>query len=276
MTLRAIKLSEIVAGPVNDAVILQGVSAELGLTLQGQKTILRAYTAYRKRKGTNAIQPLKLKAPLPDDLSKLYSGRTIKHGLDWIDSIATTTKYGYCPMCGAETHKTVEHFLPRKPWAEFSIFSLNLVPSCGTCNGKRGNRANKPNRVPRLYHPYFDAAILKKRLHITSIEPPYSAPVYAPKAAPRHSHAVRKKIENHLTLNIDMDVYVQFCTNRWADVQLEAKRAPTLAALSVRLKTLSADSIALTGINSWRSAFFAGLTGRASVAKWLFSNRSSF
>lgn len=274
--MRAIKLDDIVGATINDAAILNGVAIDIGLHPKTKARILASYKLYKRRKGTTALPVLNLKPPLSDKLSSLYTSRAAKHGLAWIEKIATTAKYGYCPMCGAETHKTVEHVLPRKPWAEFTIFSLNLVPSCGDCNGKRGNHANAPGTELRMLHPYFDGAILSKRLHITKITGPFDIPKFEPQSVSTLSAGVKKRVLNHLRKNIDLVVYHQYCTNRWSEMQMEAKRAGTIAALKGKFGTLLKDSKRISGPNSWKTAFYAGLISQPAIAEWLFLHRKTF
>lgn len=274
--MRSIALEDIVGGTIDDDAILVALAPALGLHHATRKRILSAYAEYRNTKGSSTTSQLGLSVPWPDKLSELYEGRAKKYGLEWIETIATTTKYGYCSMCGAETHKTVDHFLPRSPWAEFSFFSLNLVPSCGTCNTKRGNRANAPGTTPRLLHPYFDEKVLVKRLHVTRIRGQYEAPEFEPVACHLLKRTETLRVIRHLSQSIDLVVYQQFCSNRWSELKQEIKRLKTKAAVKKRLETLLEDSVSTSGPNSWKTAFYAGASGSPAAISWLFKNRHSF
>jgi hypothetical protein len=276
VTMRSIALKDIVGGTIDDDALLVALAPALGLQPITRGRVLSAYAEYRKTKGSSKTSELGLSFPWPDKFSDLYEGRAKKYGLEWIEKIATTTKYGYCSMCGAETHKTVDHFLPRSPWAEFSFFSLNLVPSCGTCNTKRGNRANAPGTTPRLLHPYFDGKVLEKRLHVTRIGGPYEAPGFEPDACQLLKPSETSRVRRHLDQSIDPVVYQQFCSNRWSELKQEAKRLKTRAAVKKRLKTLLEDSMSTSGPNSWKTAFYAGASGPPAVISWLFDNRDTF
>lgn len=59
-----------------------------------------------------------------------------------------------CPYCTILSTQTLDHYLPKKTYPEFSILSQNLVPSCGTCNKPRDFRTKTGERA--LIHPYFD------------------------------------------------------------------------------------------------------------------------
>ncbi|WP_147326169.1 HNH endonuclease [Hydrogenophaga borbori] len=274
--MRAIDFRQMVGTKVDDAAILSGLENVLGLHWKSKARILAAYKSYKRRRGSTALTALNLSPSLAEQLSDLYSGKAAKHGLSWIKVIASTADFGYCPMCGSETHKTVEHLLPRKPWAEFSIFSLNLIPSCGNCNSKRGNHANSPTVKHRLLHPYFDSSILSKRLHITKISGPYAAPKYEPAVVSGLAPRTRAKVLNHIRKNIDLIVYQQYCTNRWSEMQMEAKAAGDEAALKKRIDFNATTAPQISGPNSWRTAFFSGLASDPSIVSWLFANRHAF
>lgn len=271
--MRAIKLNEMVASGIDDDAILGSIAASIKLGAAARKKFLSSYDAYRRQKGSNTISPLHLQEPWVEVLYGLYKGRTQKDGLAWIDKIANTTRYGYCPMCGAETHKTVEHFLPRSPWAEFSFFSHNLVPSCGPCNSKRGNRASAPNATPLMLHPYFDHAVLRRRLHITRIVPPYEAPDFVPDVCTGLGKKLAKRVENHLSHSIELVPYQQFCTNRWSELRITVVRKRTLASCQAELAELLRTALLSSGPNSWRTAFYAGAANDPAIAQWLFANR---
>ena len=274
--MRSISLKDIVSGKVDDDAILLGLESSHGLPKAIRAKVTAAYAEYRKKRGSNLTSALNLLDPWPKRFSGLYEGRAKVHGLDWIEQIATTPRYGYCPMCGAETHKTVEHMLPRKPWSEFSILSHNLVPSCATCNNKRGNRANAPGTSPRLLHPYFDGALLRKRLHVTRIKGPYDAPEFEPGVCTALTPKLTARVRHHLEHSVDATVYHQFCNNRWSELKQQVRSLNTKPALNKHLRNLVGDSISSGGPNSWKTAFYAGVLSSPAIANWLFLNRKSF
>lgn len=272
--MRSIKLADILGKKVDDDDILKALAPQISLPPAIRGKILLSYTEYRLKKGSNSIPALGLNAPWPDKFSALYTGRSQVSGLSWIDTIANTTLYGYCPMCGSETHKTVDHFLPRKPWAEFSFLSLNLVPSCGTCNGKRGNRANAPHSPHRALHPFYDHRLLKQRLHITKISPPYAAPKFEAEVCTSVSAKSRPRVTHHLDQSIDEVEYQQFCNNRWSELRQQVRRTSTIAKWKKVIREHCDDAIATSGPNSWRTAFFDGILKNRDAVQWLFDNRA--
>jgi hypothetical protein len=80
-----------------------------------------------------------------------------------------------CPMCGeAGTPNTLDHFLPKQDFPDFSILPLNLVPACDICQGHKLTRYTGPDG--RLFlHPYYDS-FLAGRVAELVIHPEFNAP----------------------------------------------------------------------------------------------------
>ncbi|GKS88659.1 hypothetical protein [Acidovorax sp. SUPP2539] len=63
-----------------------------------------------------------------------------------------------CPFCGLSESSTLDHYLPKEKYPEFSIFPRNLVPSCGVCNTRKKDRILEDGTDVRMFlHPCFDA-----------------------------------------------------------------------------------------------------------------------
>lgn len=68
-----------------------------------------------------------------------------------------------CPYCGIQSNVTVDHYLPKDVFPQFSVFSLNLVPACSDCQNKGHKGTKHPERKRRInpsparfIHPYLD------------------------------------------------------------------------------------------------------------------------
>jgi len=44
-----------------------------------------------------------------------------------------------CPYCGIGAPRQFDHYLPKDKYPEFSVHAYNLMPCCGTCNGKKSD-----------------------------------------------------------------------------------------------------------------------------------------
>jgi hypothetical protein len=64
--------------------------------------------------------------------------------------------FSECPLCGIGEPDTLDHYLPKDEFPEFSIFSKNLIPVCGPCNSNyKGLKwLDKGKRI--FIHTYYD------------------------------------------------------------------------------------------------------------------------
>ncbi|MBQ1035876.1 HNH endonuclease [Micromonospora sp. C81] len=60
-----------------------------------------------------------------------------------------------CPMCGHRDVATLDHFLPKSVYPEYSALSINLVPVCPYCNNEKGNKLGDA-AGRRFIHAYYD------------------------------------------------------------------------------------------------------------------------
>ncbi|MDA3307851.1 MULTISPECIES: HNH endonuclease [Stenotrophomonas] len=62
-----------------------------------------------------------------------------------------------CPFCGISESSTLDHYLPKEQYPEFSVFPKNLVPSCAVCNTRKRDRIlDEGTRVRMFLHPCYD------------------------------------------------------------------------------------------------------------------------
>lgn len=62
-----------------------------------------------------------------------------------------------CPFCGISETSTLDHYLPKEKYPEYSVFPLNLVPSCGVCNTRKRDRILEDGTDVRMFlHPCYD------------------------------------------------------------------------------------------------------------------------
>lgn len=62
-----------------------------------------------------------------------------------------------CPYCGINEPKTLDHYLPKETFPEFSIFPSNLIPICHVCNCQyKGTSYLTPTGSRLFLHSYFD------------------------------------------------------------------------------------------------------------------------
>jgi 5-methylcytosine-specific restriction endonuclease McrA len=94
-------------------------------------------------------------------LTSLYSDYMVPAKSPARDSIYDNIKVaanGKCPYCGGIGHvRTLDHYLAKAHYPEFSILPANLVPSCRDCNMGAKGASTTGEIGKQILHPYFDA-----------------------------------------------------------------------------------------------------------------------
>lgn len=65
-----------------------------------------------------------------------------------------------CQLCGIDSSSTLDHYLPKNDFPEYSVFSKNLVPCCNVCNINKGNKWIENGK--RLFLNLYYDKILEK------------------------------------------------------------------------------------------------------------------
>ena len=106
-----------------------------------------------------------------DDYEKLYTQYFVpkaKKTRAIYDEILTSAK-GECPFCGGlGDPSNLDHFLPKAEFPQFSIYPLNLVPSCRDCNMGAKKVGYAKSAEEQTIHPYLDKKIFFEEQWITA------------------------------------------------------------------------------------------------------------
>ncbi|WP_295934187.1 hypothetical protein [uncultured Xanthomonas sp.] len=82
----------------------------------------------------------------------------------------------FCPACGEPGQpNTLDHYLPKELFAEFSITPANLFPMCDTCQGFKGVLTVDEAGLRYFIHPYFDD-FARDQLLLIKFQAPFDAP----------------------------------------------------------------------------------------------------
>lgn len=66
---------------------------------------------------------------------------------------------GRCCLCSHRQASTLDHYLPRASYPEFSVLPLNLVPACWECNHTKGDVYLSQDGGPAFIHAYLDQGL---------------------------------------------------------------------------------------------------------------------
>jgi 5-methylcytosine-specific restriction endonuclease McrA len=71
------------------------------------------------------------------------------------NSLLSQSPLGKCPFCGFGHASTLDHYLPKSKYPQFSVLPFNLVPCCKDCNTGKST-AIATTAEGQSLHPYFD------------------------------------------------------------------------------------------------------------------------
>lgn len=119
--------------------------------------VLAAYAAYRLlAPDLDTLEAAHLPQPRQEALRHAYTVET-QPMTDLRGRLLERAESARCPFCGISESSTLDHYLPKELYPEFSVYSRNLVPSCGFCNNlKRELIVDNDTGVRVFVHPYFD------------------------------------------------------------------------------------------------------------------------
>lgn len=234
-----------------------------------EQPLKSSYFTYIGLEGSTEIRPINLSNEQAEFLRNTYINRAKKYNLDWIDKLYIN-KLLSCPMCGGDGPRTIDHYLPKEWYPEFSVLSYNLIPSCATCNSKRGSY-NRPQQAYPALHPYFDADILS----VLNIDIDLDIAMGVPEFKltfnnNAFSPATQRRIASHLKACVDMKAFRSKCygfITEYRVVEKNKDRNYLNFYISMRLEVLELGG----NKNCWESALIRGMKRKPTVASKIIS-----
>lgn len=225
----------------------------------GRGEWLAAYAAYRAASGDPwTIDPLVVGNEVSNRRYALYDGRRDSRALK---AIRDDPRLNSCPMCGSPVIGSLDHYLPRAIYSEFSIMRANLVPACMHCNSSTKGTTHKGDAPPeRFIHPYFDTWAGEPVWQV-AIDAPYPAATFRPVPTPGMGEPRTTIVAFHLK-NVLGKQFTISTGSLWATyhralvVNLDDH---SLAAVVARVDKDREIAEVTSGTNSWPAAFFRGL-----------------
>ncbi|MBJ7297429.1 MAG: hypothetical protein JHC73_14185 [Dolichospermum sp.] len=89
------------------------------------------------------------------DVYSLHMVEKAKPARAIYDLLLSKSPLGKCPFCGLGQASTLDHYLPKSKYPQFSVLPFNLVPCCKDCNTGKST-AIATTAEGQSLHPYFD------------------------------------------------------------------------------------------------------------------------
>ncbi|ELY5208005.1 hypothetical protein SNE94_002226 [Vibrio cholerae] len=182
-----------------------------------------------------------------------------------------------CPFCGRPNPPTtLDHFIPKDYWPEYSIFPNNLVPQCNICAPTKGKKYFcKESNAPLFLHPIFHQSLSKIKFNIeidfndTTKEYKFDVYYNIPKIT-LHNKYISKRIKSHLyELNVQNNIILYCHKNifEWI-IQLKKKKFSLEQALRTKLEQTPENQIG----NNWETALYNALLATPNMIKYMESH----
>lgn len=104
------------------------------------------------------LDPLVIGNVVKSELIKLYDYYMVKKqpARQIYDDIMLSAN-DKCPYCGGIGRpRTLDHYLPKSKYPQFSVLPANLLPCCRDCNTENKSTSTATTAQEQVIHPYFD------------------------------------------------------------------------------------------------------------------------
>ncbi|USX13256.1 hypothetical protein NHH88_26935 [Oxalobacteraceae bacterium OTU3CAMAD1] len=150
--LKSVRLTE----DKNDlsAVIAASIGQKKRNLVAQQAAVVAAYDYYANELSNSKLKPLTFSPAVHKAYYSLFDGKgpTVKKIKAYIKSDAEDV----CLYCSLNDYDSLDHYLPRANFPEFSMSSRNLVPICTICNRDWKKQIWGGGSARPFLHPNFD------------------------------------------------------------------------------------------------------------------------
>ena len=189
-----------------------------------------------------------------------------------------------CPYCGRHGKpKTLDHFLPKDDYPEFSLYYKNLIPCCWTCNHAKRKQLWDETTGARLFlNPYFDSLLSEPFVQVTIYPDPGSGSFEVPLFHFSFSQQVITALEQQICMS-HFDL-LQFKPDMaaWFAEKLRVTRRSYFRRVSRGRLAITdleddldddiSDAVQEGGVNSWEAIFYRALRSNAPLIAYIVAN----
>ncbi|MEU5407418.1 HNH endonuclease signature motif containing protein [Nocardia asteroides] len=180
-------------------------------------------------------------------------------GRKYYDQLLASALLGRCPYCNHNRVKTIDHFLPKKPFATLAIDPWNLVPCCQECNFVMLDSV-ATGIEDAGFHPYHEV-IVDSWLSVEIRNEDGAAAKFRPRCPADWSSHLKSRVRTTFRKLGLAEMYASAAGVAIAELHHQVSllhRSGGDASVREHLKE-AADSIEAVGPNSWRAVLYRGL-----------------
>lgn len=184
-----------------------------------------------------------------------------------------TKKKGRCLYCMISEPTTLDHYIDKSDFPEFSIYTDNLIPCCASCNTRK--KAKWRNGTQRLIiNNYFDTLITDNYLYVDigfSREIPFIREVRLDFSAVTATTYSIELVKNHYELLGLKKRYEDKAADLLDDI-VEEFTEPSKIDRQSCLNTINRRILALEkkhGFNHWEAAVYRGVLANNDLLNWM-------
>lgn len=180
----------------------------------------------------------------------LYSPEKDKLPFSQLEHMRKNNGLVVCPSCGEPGRpRTLDHYLPKDNFPEFSVVLLNLTPMCDWCQGEKLVDYITQDGLKRYIHPYFDD--VDRYLFLITFKPPYITPVIDVSINKEIPEKLQRLVESHLEGVDFLARFKEFFKTKFRNILRKARncREPE----SVKLRKFLQDCLEMETFNSKNS-----------------------
>lgn len=196
----------------------------------------------------------------PAALNRMFVSRRNDHGLL------------VCPFCGNPiAPDTLDHFMPKDDWPEFSINPNNLVPQCRDCAPTKSSKYFCGDSETAIFlHPMYSDLLSKFKFKIdvsfdeVSEAVSFSLRLLRPDTVNERETAKVKKHLRSLNLNQRIQIYCRREFKKWKKM-LAVRSFPIEEALNQRIKERAETERS----RDWKTALYKGMLDNQDLMAYL-------
>ncbi|WP_323906288.1 HNH endonuclease [Aeromonas veronii] len=170
-----------------------------------------------------------------------------------------------CPYCGINSNNSMDHYLPKERYPEFSTLPINLIPSCTICNGHKSSYWREGGKR-RIINFYLDD--IPNEIYITCktvyLSPGIVSATFTLNKPPAMSRDTFNLLEKHYNRLHLRQRYSEASAQEISDIEdslfsTEIYEPVTLEWVSRHLERQAAIKMGKFGNNYWLSALLTSL-----------------